>query len=218
MMKNQWNENGKTLGAGIIGNIVGERIDIRNYITILVPGKIEHSMRPGVGANVERLVEKNGEYRAVLYAPVEVNGKSIGRVCITAQQYTACREWLATTEASVRAELQAELDARPEITIEWGNGHDISRGHFIDSALKAAGIEINVEWDRYFTHKATLPRQQWKQIEADIEKKNIERDKQRDMELKESTFRIQLWEPCEHCGAEPCYATPSGHLCEKCAG
>lgn len=30
--------------------------------------------------------------------------------------------------------------------------------------------------------------------------------------------RMQLWEPCESCGAEPCYATPHGHLCAKCGG
>ena len=27
---------------------------------------------------------------------------------------------------------------------------------------------------------------------------------------------IQLWEPCEKCGAEPSYLTAYGHLCKNC--
>lgn len=30
--------------------------------------------------------------------------------------------------------------------------------------------------------------------------------------------RVQLWEPCEKCGEEPSYISPSGrHLCQKCS-
>ena len=32
------------------------------------------------------------------------------------------------------------------------------------------------------------------------------------------TLTVQLWEPCEKCGAEPSCLTPCGHLCERCAG
>lgn len=26
----------------------------------------------------------------------------------------------------------------------------------------------------------------------------------------------QLWEPCDRCGSEPCYATANGNLCGRC--
>lgn len=28
--------------------------------------------------------------------------------------------------------------------------------------------------------------------------------------------RTQLWEPCDRCGQEPCYATTNGNLCARC--
>jgi len=34
--------------------------------------------------------------------------------------------------------------------------------------------------------------------------------------LKSTPTAVQLWEPCDKCGAEPSYQTASGHVCKNC--
>lgn len=221
-MKNTWTENNRTLSATVNGTIVGESVNINTHLSIYVPGEIHQPRATNEGANVEMLIEKNGKHGARLYAPVSVNGKSVAVVGISANQYASCREWMASTEVEIRQQLTAEIESRENIKIQWGGdagfmGEESRRGKLIEAHLTLAGIKWNTDWECHKPHQATLPRADWKKIEAEIQSELDRQNNRIEHAINNpQPATTQIWEPCEKCGAELSYQTANGHLCRDC--
>lgn len=208
-----WTENARTLRASVRGEILGEQIITSTRLEIEFAGRTEA---------VESIIEQAGRHGARLYRPATVNGKQVAIVGITDAQHRACQVWLASAHAQIRQQLSEQTEARETIEIEWGGpagfmGEERRRGRLIESHLTLAGITWSTDWDLRQPHRATLPRAQWKTIEAEIQAE-IDRQNSRIEHTVNNPERgnPQLWEPCEKCGCEPSYQTAKGHLCAGC--
>ena len=222
-LQNEFNENGRRLSATVIGTILGERVSLDQRIHLHVAGKIHNSTDPEFGRAVESLVAINGKYGACFYVPVVIDGRKVETAAITETQYTGCTAWLESAKNEIRAALTAHIEARTEIKIEWGGpagfmAEGTRRGKLIEAELTLAGIKWATDWDLRCPHTATLPRVQWLEIEASV-KSSLDHENSRieaAVNNRRAALNVQLWEPCEKCGTEPSYQTPSGHLCENC--
>ena len=100
---------------------------------------------------------------------------------------------------------KAEEEARLGVLLQWGtgrtngltkiNGVELPE-RFLEAQLKARGISIDTDWDRYFTHNARVPKAVCDKIAAAA----LAQPKP---ESKRPALTVQLWEPCERCGTEP---------------
>lgn len=216
-------ENNRRLTAAVSGTILGERVSIDHWIRLHVAGKLHHPTNPDIGAAVESLIKKNANHGARLHMPVVIDGRNVETAAITATQYEACTAWLEAAKNEIRAALTAEIGARPEIKIEWGGpagfaSEETRRGKLIEAELTLAGIKWKTDWDLRCPHTATLPRAQWLEIEASV-KSSLDHENRRieaAVNNRRSALNVQLWEPCDKCGAEPSYHTATGLLCENC--